>query len=120
MRDAPSICVKEGDGMQLDGPVFDLESHADVQRVEIDVSVRQHYALRVCTCAAGVEELGQGIFVDGSDVGAMRCGCGEKSVVVAWGKPRQLWRAVKLDEHLYRAQIFAEGFDQTEKLLLDE
>ena len=40
MRDAPTIRVEQRDGVKFDGAVFDLKSHADVQRMEIDVSVR--------------------------------------------------------------------------------
>ena len=93
--------------MQLDGSVFDLESHADVQRVEVDVSVRQHYALGIRAGAAGIEKLGQGVFVDGSDVGAVRRGRREKGVVVTRVEPKRLGRAIKLDEHFYRAKILA-------------
>src|SRR5271156_4573875 len=107
MRDTPTIRVKERNGMQLDGSVFDLEAEADVQRVEIDISMRQHYTFWIRAGAAGIEKLGQGVFVDGSDVGAMGRGRREKSVVVARVEPKRLGRAIKLDEHFYRAQILA-------------
>ena len=77
MRDTPTICVKERNGVQLDGSIVDLETQADVQRVEIDISVRQHHTFWIRAGAAGIEKLGQGIFVDGSDVGAIRRGRGE-------------------------------------------
>ena len=110
MRDTPAIRVEERNGMQLDSPVFDLESHADVQRMEVDISVRKHYTLGICAGAAGIEELSQGVFVDGADVGAMRRGCCEKGVVVAGVEPRHVWRTVKLNEHFYRAKTLAKRF----------
>src|ERR1700679_1750 len=99
MRDTPAVRVEERNGMQLDGPVFDLESHADIQRMKVDISVRKHYTLGICASTAGIEELSQGVFVDGVDVGAMGCGLCEKGVVVAGVEPRRVWRTVKLNEH---------------------
>src|ERR1700677_1858162 len=110
MRDTPAVRVEERNGMQLDGPIFDLESHEDVQRMEVDISVRKHHILGICAGAAGIEELSQGVFVDGVDVGAMRRGCCEKRVVVAGVEPRRVRRTVKLNEHFYRAKTLAKRF----------
>src|ERR1700677_4276746 len=107
MRDTPAIRMEERNGMQLDGSIFDLKSHADVQRMEVDISVRKHYTLGICAGTAGIEKLSQGIFVDGVDVGAMRRGPCEKGVVVAGVEPRRVWRTVKLNEHFYRAKTLA-------------
>ena len=59
MRDAPAIGVEKRNGVKLDGASFDLQSHADVQRVEIDVAVGEHYALGIGAGAAGVEKFGR-------------------------------------------------------------
>src|ERR1700678_3739815 len=107
MRDTPAIRVEERNGVQLDSPVFDLESHADVQRMEVDISVRKHYTLGICAGTAGIEELSQGVFVDGVDVGAMRRGRCEKGVVVAGGEPRRVRRTVKLNKHFYGGRPLA-------------
>src|ERR1700683_4744358 len=110
MRDTPAIRMEERNGMQLDSPIFDLESHADVQRMKIDMSVRKHYTLGICAGAAGIEKLSQGVFVDGVDVGAMRRGRCEKGVVVAGGEPRSLRGGVKVDEHFYAGKSMSKRF----------
>src|SRR6266403_1651147 len=93
MCDAPAIRVEEWNGVQLDGAVLDVKSQTDVLRMEVNISVREHYALGIGARAAGIEKLGQRVFVDGSDVGAMRGGRLEKISVVAWRKPWPFWRA---------------------------
>ena len=59
MRDAPAVGVEKRNGVQFDGPIFDVESQTDVLRMQINVSVRQHYTLGIGARAAGVEKLGQ-------------------------------------------------------------
>src|SRR6266853_2983486 len=120
MCHTPAIRVEKWNGVQFNGSVFDVESQADVLRMEVNVSVREHYTLGIGTRAAGIEKLGQRVFVDGSDVGAMRGGSLEKIFVVAWRKPWRFWRAVKLAECSYFRNILAKGLDQAVKLFLSE
>ena len=120
MRDAPAIRVEEWNGVQLDGAVLDVKSQTDVLRMKINISVREHYTLGIGARAAGIEKLGQRVFVDGGDVGAMRGGCLEKIFVVAWRKPWRFWSALKLAECSYFRNILAKRLDQAEKLFLSE
>src|SRR6267378_3856709 len=82
MCDTPAIRVEEWNGVQLDGAVFDVESQTNVLRMKVNISVREHYTLGIGARAAGIEKLGQRVFVDASDVGAMRCGCVEKAMAL--------------------------------------
>jgi len=74
MCDTPAIRVEEWNGVQLDGAVFDVKSQTNVLRMKVNISVREHYTFGIGARAAGIEKLGQRVFVDGSDVGAMRGG----------------------------------------------
>src|SRR6267143_7104011 len=107
MCDTPAIRVEEWNGVQLDGAVLDVKSQADVQRMEVNISVREHYTLGVGARAAGIEKLGQGVFVDGSDVSAVRRGLLQQTFVATWRKPRRFWRALKLAECFYFRNILA-------------
>src|SRR6266446_3844675 len=120
MRDPPAIRMEERDGVQLDGAVFDVESQTNVLRMKVNISVREHYALGIGARAAGIEKLGQRVFVDGGDVGAMSGGRLEKIFVVAWRKPWRFWSALKLAECSYFRNIFAKRPDQAEKLFLNK
>src|ERR1700675_1720758 len=120
MCDTPAIRVEEWNGVQLDGAVFDLKSQTDVLRMEVNISVREHYTLGIGTRAAGIEKLGQRVFIDRSDVGAMRDGRLEQIFVVARRKPWRFWSALKLAECFYPRNILAKRLDQAEKLLLNE
>src|SRR5580704_6464200 len=120
MCDSPAIRVEEWNGVQLDRAVFDLESQAYVLRMEVNISVREHYTLGIGTRAAGIEKLGQRVFIDGSDVGAMRGGRPEKVFVVAWREPWRFWSALKLAECFYFRNVLAKRLDQPEKLFLNE
>src|SRR5882724_7737030 len=120
MCDTPAIRMEEWNSMQLDGAVLDVKSQTNVLRMEVNISVREHYTLGVGARAAGIEKLGQRVFVDGSDVGAMRGSCLEKILIVAWKKPWRFWRALKLAECFYLRDIIAERRDQAEKLFLNE
>src|SRR6266849_8256087 len=120
MCDTPAIRVEEWNGVQLDGAVFDAKSQTDVLRMEVNISVREHYTLGIGARAAGIEKLRQRVFVDGRDVGPMRGGRLEKIFVVAWRKPWRFWSALKLAECFYFRNILAKRLDQAEKLLLNE
>src|SRR5229473_6369347 len=120
MCDTPAIRVEEWNGVQLDGAVFDVKSQTNVLRMKVNISVREHYTLGIGARAAGIEKLGQRVFVDGSDVGAMRGGRLEKIFVVAWRKPWRFWSALKLAECSYFRNILAKRLDQAEKLFLNK
>src|SRR6266853_6714073 len=120
MCHTPAIRVEKWNGVQFNGSVFDVESQADVLRMEVNVSVREHYTLGIGTRAAGIEKLGQRVFVDGSDVGAMRGGSLEKIFVVAWRKPWRFWSALKLAECCYFRNVLAKRLDQGETLFLNK
>src|ERR1700730_10543938 len=105
MRDAPAIRVEEWNGVQLDGAVLDVKSQTDVLRMEVNISVREHDALGVGARAAGIEKLGQRVFIDPSDVGAVRSGRLEKGFVVLSREPWRFWSALELAERPYFRNI---------------
>src|SRR5712692_336994 len=120
MSCTPAIRMEEWNGVQLDGAVLDVKSQTDVLRMEVNISVREHYTLGVGARTAGIEKLGQRVFVDGRDVGAMRGSRLEKIFVVAWRKPWRFSRALKLAECSYFRNILAKRLDQAEKLFLNK
>src|ERR1700720_2507238 len=101
MGDTPAVRVEEWNGVQLDGAVFDVESQTHVLRMEVNISVREHYTFGVGARAAGIEKFGQRVFVDGSDIGAMRGGRPDKIFVVARREPWRFRTAFKLAECFY-------------------
>ena len=60
---------------------------SNAHRLEIDVSVRQHHALRIRARSARVKEFGHSIFVELHEVGAIRCGASQKLLVILRLKP---------------------------------
>src|SRR5271156_1419196 len=96
MRDAPAIGVEKRNGVQLDGASFDLQSQADVHRVQVHVAVGKHHAFGIGAGAAGVEKLGQGIFINGGDVGETGRGGGQELIVCLRGEPGSGGVAVEL------------------------
>ena len=117
MSHTPTIGVEERDGVEFDGSFVDLECHTDVQSVKVHISVGEHHALGIGASAAGIEKLGQSVFVDGGDVGAMRRCRAEKCFVVAWVEPGCFGSAVQLANRFYRGDISAKGIGYAEKLL---
>ena len=120
MRHAPAIGVEERDGVEFDVSIFHLERQADVQSVKVHISVGEHHALGIGAGAAGIEKLGQSVFVDRGDVGAIRCRCIEKSFVVASGQPGRFGIAIQLVNCFYRGNIVSKGIGQAQKLLFHE
>src|SRR4029077_3227509 len=120
MCDTPAIRVEKRNGVQLDGPVFRVETQTYILRVKVNVSMRQHHALGVGTRTARIEKLTQRVFVDGSDVGAIGRGCFKMGVIVAWRKPRRFRCPVELDTGLHTRNILAKRLDPPEKLLLNK
>ena len=104
MRHAPAIRVEERNGVEFDGAAFDLESHADVQRVKIHISVGEHHTFGIGAGAAGIEKLRHSVFVDRGDVGAIRCRCSEKSFVVLRRRATPL-----RERHSVGRIVFTEG-----------
>src|SRR5271156_5550648 len=98
MRDAPAIGVEERNDVKFNGGSFDLQSQADVQRVQIDVAVGEHHAFGVGAGAAGVEKLGEGIFVNGGNIREMRSGGGQQRIVIFGGEPGCFGSAIELAE----------------------
>ena len=45
-----------------------MQSQTNVDSQQVHISVRQHHAFGIGAGAAGIEELGQGILVDGCDL----------------------------------------------------
>jgi len=47
MRDNPAIRVEKRNGVRSTAPLFDVESQTKLHRVEINISVSEHYALGI-------------------------------------------------------------------------
>ena len=88
--------------------------------MQIDVPVREHYPFGIGTGAAGIEKFCDGIFVNGSDISAMRRGCGKEFFVVVRREPSCFGSAVKQADGLYRRNVIAKGFRYSKELFLDE
>ena len=91
-----------------------------MNRVQIDVPVREHYTFGISAGAAGIEKFRDGIFVNGSNVSAMRRGCSEEFFVVLGREPSCFGSAVQKIDLLYRRNVIAKGFRHSKQLLLDE
>ena len=66
---SPAVGVEQGDGVQLDVSVLAGKGRKQGQRVHVKRTVRQHDAFGSAGAAAGVEELGDFIFVEGENIG---------------------------------------------------
>src|SRR5271156_1798866 len=120
MRNAPAIGVEKRNDVQLDVGIGNFEGHAGVERVEIDVAVREHHTFGIGTGAAGVEEFGDGVFVDGGDVQGVWRGGREQLVVIVRSEPGGFRSAFEQAESFDGGEILAEGVDERKKLLFDE
>src|SRR5271154_5098695 len=88
--------------------------------MQIDVPVREHYTFGIGARAAGVEKFRNGIFVNRSDISAMRRGGGKEFFVVVGRKPSCFGSAVEQTDRLYRRNVVAKGFRHTKELFLHE
>ena len=103
MRLAPSVGVKEGNGVEFDGFARDLQRDGDIERVKIDVAVREHHAFGIGGGSAGVEELGERVLVHLHHVALKDVGALEEVFIVLASYPACLWFCVEEDEALHRA-----------------
>src|SRR3989441_11705452 len=97
-----------------------MEGQADVQGVEVDVSVGQHHPLWIGAGSAGIKQFGQRIFVTFHDVGAVRCGSGQNVLIILRPKPVCLRPAIKQEEGLHCRDPLANGIRDLEELLFQE
>src|SRR5580704_6167283 len=82
--------------------------------------MREHNALGSGAGAAGVENLGDGVFVNFHDVGAVGSGGGKQFVVIFWREPIGLRRGVEKIESFDRRGALAEGIHNREKILFEK
>ena len=68
---SPAVGVKQRDGVQLNAVVVFAEYVGDIQGVEIERAVREHHAFGRARGAGGIEELSDGVLVDGKRVGTL-------------------------------------------------
>src|SRR5258708_1744690 len=120
MRDAPAIRVEKRNGVQFDGSAFDVESQANVHRVKIYISVREHYTLGIGAGSAGVEKLGKSVFINSGDIGAVWLSFAKKVFVTTRRQPGRFWRAFEQADHFYRRNVVAKRLHQAEQLLFNE
>src|SRR5260221_6384377 len=117
MRDTPAIRVEKRNGVQFDGAAFDVESQANVHRVKIYISVREHYTFGIRAGSAGIEKLGKGVFIDSGDIGAIWLSFAKKVLITTRRQPGCFWRAFEQADHFYRRNDVARRLHQSEQLL---
>ena len=91
-----------------------------MHRVQVHISVREHYAFGIGAGATGVEKFRQGIFINAGDVREMGRGGGQKLVVVLGAEPGRCGSAVELANQLDRGNLFAKCFGDGEELFFHE
>src|SRR5258708_13134225 len=105
IRDTPAIRVEKRNGVQFDGSAFDVESQANVHRVKIYISVREHYTLGIGAGSAGVEKLGKSVFINSGDIGAVWLSFAKKVFVTTRRQPGRSWRAFEQADHFYQRNV---------------
>ena len=80
----------------------------------------QHYSLGIGAGAAGIEELGQGIFVDSHDVCAVWFGARQAIFIILRRKPGRLGRRIEQDECLDIGDAFPKGIHDLQELFLQK
>ena len=78
---SPPVGVEERNSVQFDIVVVVIERAGDSHGVHIDGAVREHHAFGRPRAAARIEEFGDGILVEGEDVGSFGLARREKIFV---------------------------------------
>ena len=65
LRTSPAVGVKQRDGVEFYAAVIRRQRDQQTQRVQVKRAMREHHALGSAGAAAGVEKLGDFIFVEG-------------------------------------------------------
>src|SRR4029077_5152144 len=95
-------------------------SQANMQGMQINISVCQHDALGIGAGAAGVKKLGYRVLVNFHDVCLARRRGGEKILITGRRKPISLGRTIEKDERHDRREFVAERVDEGEELFLQK
>src|SRR5262249_1873709 len=90
------------------------------QSMQVDVAVRQHHAFRIGARAAGVEEFAERVLVELHDVGMVRLGGREKTIVVLSRGPRRRRLGIKQYKRSDRLNLSSKRLHQARKLILEE
>jgi hypothetical protein len=77
----PAVGVVERDGVEVDHGGGLAVLQCVVQRVEVERAVGEHHALRRAGGATGVEDLGNGEFVVGGEIGVFFVALGQQGFV---------------------------------------
>src|SRR5580704_2492129 len=120
VRPAPTIRVKQRDGVQLYSIGIRVKSERHRQRVQINIPVGQHDALGIAAGAASIEKLRQGIFIEFRDVSAVRRGDRQTVFIILRRKPARLRGGVEQEKSLKVANALAKGVHDFEEFFLKE
>ena len=120
MSHAPAVGVKQRNRVQLHGIVVGVHGQTGIERVQVDIAVRQHHTLRLGAGAAGVKKLGKRVFVDLHDVGAIGKSGGEQRFVIPVRDPIHVGQFVESEEGFDGRELRPERFDQFEEMALHE
>src|SRR5579864_111847 len=106
--------------MQLHAVCVRVEPERHRQGVEINIPVSQHYSLWIGARPAGIEKLGEGIFVESHDVGAVWGGARQAVVIILRRKPARLGWRIEQDKSLDVGDALAKRIDDFQELFLQE
>ncbi len=120
MRDAPAVGVKQGNRMKLGKIPRRVKRQANMQGMQINISVRQHNAFGIGAGAAGIKKLGYRVLVNFHDVCLAPRRCGETIFITARREPIRLGRTIEKEKGLDRRELAAEGVDEVEELFLQK
>src|SRR6266852_2108032 len=120
VRYTPAVGVKQGNRVKLSEVPCGVKGQANMQGMQINISVRQHDAFGIGAGAACVKKLGDRILVNLHDVCLARRRCGEKILITVWRKPVSLGRTIEKEKGLDRRELVAERVDEVEELFLQK
>src|SRR6266851_1053983 len=120
VRYTPAVGVKQGNRVKLSEVPRSVKGQANMQGMEINISVRQHDAFGIGAGAAGVKKFGHGVLVNFHDVCLARWRRGEKIFITVRRQPVGLGRTIEQEKGLNRRQLITERIDQVEEFFFQK
>src|SRR6266849_6599618 len=108
VRYTPAVGVKQGNRVKQSEVPRSVKGQANMQGMQINISVRQHDAFGIGSGPAGVKKFGNGVLVNFHDVELARWRRGEKSFITVRRQPAGLGRTVKDKKGLDRREFVSE------------